>query len=90
MPVCFVQSSANPCIHVQGDDSPVVVAAYVHDLIIATKAEEEMQQVVALLPVYNSRMYYSLCDDYSCTRLLFIDTPLLFVLLCACSVEMHG
>ena len=47
--VGFVQSSADPCIYVQGGDSPVVVAAYVDDLIIAAKTEEEMQQVKQLL-----------------------------------------
>ena len=45
----FVQSSGDPCLYVQGDNCPVVVAAYVNDLIIATETEEEMQQVKELL-----------------------------------------
>ena len=47
--VGFVPSSADPCLYLQGDDCPIVVAAYVDDLIIAAKTEEEMQQVKELL-----------------------------------------
>ena len=47
--VDFVQSSADPCIYVQGHDSPIAVAVYVDDLIIATKTKEEPQQVKELL-----------------------------------------
>ena len=47
--VSFVQSSADPCIYVQGGDCPIVVAAYVDDLIIAAKTEDEMKQVKRLL-----------------------------------------
>ena len=46
--VSFVQSSADPCIYVQGGDCPIVVAAYVDVLIITAKTEEEMQQVKQL------------------------------------------
>ena len=49
MSLGFVQSSADPCIYVQGDECPIVVVANVDDLIIATKTEEEMQQVKELL-----------------------------------------
>ena len=52
MSVGFEQSSADPWIYVQGDDCPIVVAAYVDDLIIATKTIEEMQQVKELLQYY--------------------------------------
>ena len=47
--VRFVQRSADPCIYVQDDDCLIVIAAYVNDLIIATKTEEDMQQVKELL-----------------------------------------
>ena len=47
--VGFVQSSADPCVYVQSGNCPIVVAAYVDDLIIATKTEKEMQQVKQLL-----------------------------------------
>ena len=47
--VGFVQSSADPCIYVKGSNCPIVGAAYVDDLIIATKTKEEMQHVKELL-----------------------------------------
>ena len=41
----FTQSSADPCIYVRDSRSLTIVAAYVDDLIIATKTDEEMQDV---------------------------------------------
>ena len=41
----FTQSSADPCIYVRDSKSLTIVAAYVDDLIIATKTDEEMQDV---------------------------------------------
>ena len=49
MSVSFVQSSADSCTYVQGGNCPIVVAAYVDDLIIATKTKVEIQQVKELL-----------------------------------------
>ena len=45
----FQQSSADPCIYVQNADTLSIVAVYVDDLIMATKTQEEMQQVKQLL-----------------------------------------
>ena len=47
--VGFVQSSADPCTYIKSGNCHVVVAAYVDDLVIATKTEEEMQRVEQLL-----------------------------------------
>ena len=41
----FTQSSADPCMYVRDTSSLTIVAAYVDDLIIAKKTEEEMQEV---------------------------------------------
>ena len=41
----FTQSSADPCMYVRDTSSLTIVAAYVNDLIIAKKTEEEMQEV---------------------------------------------
>ena len=41
----FTQSSADPCIYVRSADTLSIVAAYVDDLIMATRTDEEMQEV---------------------------------------------
>ena len=41
----FIWSSADHCIYVRDDNSLSIVAVYVDDLIIATKTEQEMQEV---------------------------------------------
>ena len=55
----FEQSSVDPCTYVQGDYSPIAAAAYVDDVIIAKRTEQETQQVKKLLqlPLNNDDRY---------------------------------
>ena len=45
----FLQSDADSCIYIQDTDTLSIVAVYADDLIIATKTNEEMQEVKQML-----------------------------------------
>ena len=46
----FLQSEADPCIYVRDKQTLSIAAVYVDDLIIATKTDEEMEEVKQMLP----------------------------------------
>ncbi len=46
---------ADPCIYVRNENSLSIVAVYVYDLIIATKAAEDMQELKQWLQNHDSK-----------------------------------